>query len=257
MKRLGFDYDVSHAGTSLQDIPSRYAARLLRPLHRAPAHELVRDVLLQASPVWRRFFPLWSERNQALIRSIAGVAGVRVVADSSKIAIRLKYLRKNSGLKIKAVYLVRDGRAVALTYMNPAAFADATDPRLRGGGSGDDRHQRLSMTEAATEWRRSNEEAREALKAIPLSDQIRISYEDVCTHTSATLEKVHEFLGLPKDDGYRNFRLAEHHVVGNGMRLDDTSEVRLDDRWRAHLTEPELREFDRIAGTLNSSLGYT
>jgi hypothetical protein len=113
------------------------------------------------------------------------------------------------------------------------------------------------MTEAATEWRRSNEEARELLRSIPVNDWIRISYEDICTRTPETLEKVHDLLGLPKNDGYRNFRHAEHHVVGNGMRMDETSEISLDDRWRTHLAEPELREFDRIAGKLNSSLGYT
>jgi hypothetical protein len=40
------------------------------------------------------------------------------------------------------------------------------------------------------------------------------------------------------------------------MRLDDTSEIRLDDRWRDNLTKTDLQEFDRIAGKLNRSLGY-
>ena len=256
MRRLGLEYDVRNAGTSLKDVPSRYAARLLRPLHRARGAEFVRDLMLQASPVWRRYFPQWTVRNHALIRSIAGVAGVRVVADSSKVAIRLKYLRKNPDLKIKVVRLVRDGRAVALTYMNPSNFADASDPKLRGGGSGDERHRRLTMTEAATEWLRSNEEAMQVLKTIPADDQIRTSYEEICTNPASTLKEVHRFLGLREDDGFNEFRSAEHHVVGNGMRLDDTSEVRLDDRWRTNLTSADLREFDRIAGRLNKRLGY-
>ena len=255
MKRLGFDYDVRHARTSLKDVPSRYAARLLRPLHRAGASEFARDLMLQASPVWRRYFPDWAARNHALVRAIATVAGVRMVADSSKIAIRLKYLRKIPDLGIKVIHLVRDGRAVALTYMDPSQFADAANPQLRGGGSGEERHQRLTMTEAAREWLRSNEEAYEVLRTIPASDQIRISYESICTDP-ATLRAVHGFLGLPEDDAFNHFRSATHHVVGNGMRLDDSSEIRLDDRWRTRLTRADLQEFDRVAGKLNRSLGY-
>jgi hypothetical protein len=184
------------------------------------------------------------------------VAGVPVVADSSKIAIRLKYLRKNPAMQIKVIHLVRDGRAVALTYMNPSDFADATDPQLRGGGSGKDQHHRLTMTEAGREWLRSNEEAGEVLRTIPAGDQIRISYEDLCNDPGATLGTVYRFLDLEDDETYRTFRSASHHVIGNGMRLDDTSEVVLDDRWRRTLSQADLREFDRVGGALNRSFGY-
>lgn len=256
MARQGFEYDVRNAHISLQDIPSPYVARLLRPLHRSPAIEVLRDRLLQASPVWRKSFPAWTARNQALVRAIARVAGVRIVADSSKIAIRLKYLRKNRELPIKVVHLVRDGRAVALTYMNPSDFADATDPTLRGGGSGKEQHHRLTMTQAAREWLRSNEEALEALKTIPAPDQMRISYEDLCAGPQTTLESVYRFLGLDEDDSFGDFRSASHHVVGNGMRLDESSEIVLDDRWRTTLGKADLREFDRVAGALNRRFGY-
>jgi hypothetical protein len=256
MRRAGFDYDVRNARNHLRDVPSRYAARLLRPLHRSRNAELLRDLMLGLSPTWRNWLPRWSARNHALVRAVARVAGVDVVADSSKIATRLKYLKRNPGLRIKVIHLVRDGRAVALTYMNPSDFADAADPELRGGGSGREAHHRLSMTEAAREWLRSNEEAHEVLKTIPAADQIRIAYEDLCADTASTLARVHGFLEVAESHSYRDFRSAEHHVVGNGMRLDDTSEIRLDDRWRTNLSQADLREFDRVAGDLNRSFGY-
>ena len=256
MRRAGFEYDVRDARNHLQDVPSRYAARLLRPLHRSEGGERLRDLMLGVSPTWRSWLPHWSARNRALVRAVARVAGVDVVADSSKIGLRLKYLRQIPGLHIKVIHLVRDGRAVALTYMDPSAFADAADPKLRGGGSGREAHNRLSMTEAAREWLRSNEEAQEVLNTIPAGDQIRIAYEDLCADTASTLAQVHGFLKLPENDAYRDFRAAEHHVVGNGMRLDDTSEVELDDRWRSNLSQTDLREFERVAGALNRSFGY-
>jgi hypothetical protein len=45
-------------------------------------------------------------------------------------------------------------------------------------------------------------------------------------------------------------------VLGNGMRLDTTSAVRLDDRWRQALDADALRAFDAVAGDLNRRLGY-
>ncbi len=255
MQSAGLEYDVRDARTSLRDAPG-FAARLLRPLHRSPVLERVRDAALWFSPGWRHWLPAWGARNQALVESIAGVAGAKMVADSSKIAIRLKYLRRSTRLRIKVIHLVRDGRAVALTYMDPSNFADATNPALRGGGSGTQRHSRLGMGEAALEWRRSNEEACEVLKEFGENDKTRIRYEDLCADPSGTMNAVYRFLGLEESDAFRDFKSAEHHVVGNGMRLDDTSEIRLDDRWRQTLTAPELREFDRVAGRLNRSFGY-
>lgn len=256
MKRSGFEYDVRNAGMSLQDVPSPYARKLLRPLHRAGGLEAMRDALLNASPAWRSWFPTWAARNAALVRAVADTAAVRMVADSSKIALRLKYLRRVPGLRVKVLQLVRDGRAVALTYMRPSIFADAADPKLRGGGSGTRKYDELTMTAAAHEWRRSNEEAREVLRTIPAADQLQINYEDLCTDTPGTLTRVHRFLDLQAHDSFRDFRNASHHVVGNGMRLDDNSEVKLDDRWRQHLTQEDLREFERVAGDLNRSFGY-
>lgn len=255
MKSAGFEYDVRAAGTSLRNAPG-FTARLLRPLHRSPPLEAIRDAALSLSPGWRPWLAAWGARNQALVESIARVSGARMVADSSKVALRLKYLRRSTRLPIKVIHLVRDGRAVALTYMDPSNFADAADPGLRGGGSGKQPHLRLGMREAALVWRRSNEEACEALKHFPDDDKIRITYEDLCADPSGTLNVVYRFLGLGESDAFKGFKAAEHHVVGNGMRLDDTSEIRLDDRWRDTLKAPELREFDRVAGRLNQSFGY-
>jgi hypothetical protein len=41
------------------------------------------------------------------------------------------------------------------------------------------------------------------------------------------------------------------------MRLDQTSDIRLDDRWRSNLTKEQLKEFDTVAGDLNRKYGYT
>ena len=111
--------------------------------------------------------PAIQRANAALARCLLDVTGKQVIVDSSKMGLRLKYLLRNPDFDVRVIRIVRDGRAVALAYMDPAGFADASDPRLRQGGMGGDRaNERQTMPEAAHQWRRSNEEA-ESLLAEP------------------------------------------------------------------------------------------
>ena len=128
---------------------------------------------------------------------VLNISGGKIIVDSSKAAVRLKYLLKNPDINIKVIRLIRDGRGVALTYMDPAKFADAREPALRSGGSGGQRpDQRLSMARAAYEWRRSNEEAEHILRRLGKSQWIEVRYEELCEDTEKTLSKVFEFLNL-------------------------------------------------------------
>jgi len=257
MARRGHEFDIADAGTDYGIVDSAYVRRLLGPLHRGPVLENVRDVGLWISPVWRRRLPEIQKRNAALVSTIAEITGAGIVADSSKTALRLKFLLRNPELDVKVVRLIRDGRGVALTYMDPAGFADATDPALRGGGIGGNREgERLSMAQAAHEWRRCNEEAENVLRGLDQSRWIEVRYEELCEDTEDTLDSLFEFLGLDPAKRARDFRAVENHVVGNGMRLDTTSQVRLDQRWKSVLTEQDLRVFDREAGRMNRRYGY-
>ncbi len=256
MADRGIDFDVTNSKTGFQSIQGRFHQRLLRPLHRGKFLELCRDAGLMLSPCWRAVFSDWSHRNRALIESIRCASAAKFVVDSSKTAVRLKFLRRIDDLEIKVVRLRRDGRATALTYIDSDNFADARDPCLRGGGTGNVRTDNLNMTEAAKRWLESNREADRVLATIPATNKIEISYEGLCERTDHVMDSVHRFLGIEKSTAHRKFRDAEHHVIGNGMRLDNSSEVKLDDRWKAVLTANELAEFDRVAGHLNRQYGY-
>ena len=257
MRATGHDFRVWDARTHYPLMDSKYVRRLLKPLHRGPWFEHLRDIALFLSPTWRSEYPKFRKRNEALVRSIAAVSGKRVIVESSKISVRLKYALRMENLSVRIVRLVRDGRAVALTYVNPHEFADAKNAELRGGGFGNSkRHVRLSVADASREWLRSNEEAEEILKSVSDADYFSISYEALCESPLGTLNRVFEFLGLSKLRDLPDFRSEEHHVIGNGMRLDRDSTVKLDERWRDVLTETDLRVFDSVAGHLNRRYGY-
>jgi hypothetical protein len=257
MARRGFAFDITDTGTHYSGDGSPYVRRLLRPLHRGPIMEAIRDTALYLSPVWRRRLPDIQRRNVALVESLLEVSGKRLIVDSSKVGLRLKYLVRNPDLDVKVIRLIRDGRAVALTYMEPAVFADATDPERRAGGMGGERKgERLRMAEAAHEWRRSNEEAEHILPQLGPLQWIEVRYEDLCKDPQGTLRRVFECLSVDSTEAAADFRSVEHHVLGNGMRLDAASEIRLDERWTSVLTADDRRVFDHVAGRLNHRYGY-
>ncbi len=257
MIRRGYEFDIADAGTDYRTVDSRYARRLLGPLHRGRLLENLRDGALKISPTWQRQLPEIQSRNAALVSTIIEITGVKVVADSSKTAVRLKYLLRNPELDVKVVRLIRDGRGVTLTYMDPAEFADARDPSLRGGGTGSNReNERLTLARAAYQWRRSNEEAENLLCRLDKSKWIEIRYEQLCEDTENTLGLLFRFLGLNPERRVKDFRSVDNHVIGNGMRLDTTSEIRLDERWREKLTDQDLQIFNDVAGKMNQRYGY-
>ena len=252
-----FSFDITNSGTDFRSGASRYVRRLLAPLHRAPLLEKVRDLALNLSPAWREQLPKIQAINTNFMDSILNRTGKKIIVDSSKIGIRLKYLLQNPSLDVLVIRLIRDGRGVVLTYTDPANFADASDPHLRQGGTGGNREsERLSIADAALEWRRSNEEAEAIISQLDTSRWIEVRYEDLCTNKDKTLHRLFIFIGVDPEQAVSDFRSVEHHVIGNGMRLDSTSEIRLDERWRSRLSPADLKVFESVAGKLNSRLGY-
>ena len=257
MHRRGFAFDVTNAGMNIHAIRNAYVQRLLRPLVHGRLLEAFRDAALAVSPAWRRHLAITQARNLALVEVLLEISGSQVVVDSSKNGLRLKYLLKNRNLDVRVIRLIRDGRAVALTVTDEGQFADAADPKLRGGGFGDeewDRHRPVSF--GAHVWRRSNEEAECLLELLDKARWMELRYEQLCLDPAGSVRAVCTFLGLPSERIGVDFRSAGHHVVGNGMRLNSTSEIRLDERWREHLSAGDLQVFNSIAGDLNRKYNY-
>lgn len=257
MAGRGLLFDVTQSGTHLRAVQSDYARRLLRPLHRGRMLEMVRDVALSLSPAWRRHWPTVRRYNSELTACLLEQSGAKVLVDSSKVGIRLKYLLRNPDLDVRIIRAIRDGRGVALTYMDPAQFADARDPARRGGGTGGTRDaEKLHIRNAAREWRRSNEEAEALLRMVDPSRHTQVRYEELCRDPKGTLARLARFLEVDPARVNLDFRSVEHHVLGNGMRLDPDSNIVLDERWRTIFDQNHLAIFNRLAGDLNCSYGY-
>lgn len=254
MRRRNAAFNLADFGIKFEIESPRWLNRLLRFEHRGRWLEACRDTALAFSPAWRRHFSRTAGTCEAMAAGILELTGARVVVDSSKLAHRMKFVRRIGGLDLKVIHLVRDGRAVALTYMDTDTFADSADPSLRRGGrglGGPPQQPRLDMAAAAEEWRRSIASAEHALARLGPDRWMRVRYEDLCARPEATLASVFSFLGLDPAIAASAFRTVEHHIVGNGMRMDSSSDVRLDERWKSVLRQADLDTFERVAGSLN------
>ena len=259
MQKKHPEFYFDHFGTKFDCVSKPIINRLLLFEHRGIFLEFLRDNMLRLFPYWRQSKHAIMTRCYDLATIVLSLSGGRIFVDSSKLAHRLKFLLHIPEFSIKVIHLVRDGRAVALTYMNQDEFGDSKDISLRRGGMGikaEATTASLPMEKAADEWRRCLRSAKHILRGLDKSQWIEIHYEDLCRDTEAVLGRLFTFLGLESGKRVKDFRSVEQHVIGNGMRLDTTSQVVLDERWRTVLTKDDLKTFDRIAGAMNRRYGY-
>ena len=121
---------------------------------------------------------------------------------------------------------------------------------------GDRQGERLSFADATWEWRRSTEEADSVIRTLSQDQWTEVHYEDLCARPKEALDRLFRFIDVVPVQGLTHLGSEENHIIGNGMRFDMASEVRLDDRWKSNLGAHELRIFDEIAGPLSRRLGY-
>lgn len=231
MARRGFDYRASTDETDIANAPTAYARRLLRPLHRGPLLELARDAALALSPAARAHIERHQRMKAALVESIVECTGKPVLVDSSKSGVQLKYHLRNPRFEVKVIWLVRDGRGVARSLM---------------------RNQRMTMRQAAYEWRRSCEEAALIARRLHPAQWMRVRYEDLCGDPPGTLAALWRFIGVPD----RPLEDRVHHVLGHVSRLRSSGAIVLDEKWRTELQPGDLGIFDAFAGGINRALGY-
>jgi hypothetical protein len=234
MARRGFSYSANTAETDIRNAASRYARRLLRPLHRGALFEAARDLALALCPGARAHIRHQQQLKAALVESVVECSGKPVIVDSSKTGVQLKYHLRNPRFDVKVLWLVRDGRGVALSVA---------------------RNARLSVQQAAYQWRRSNEEAATIVRRLDRSQWMQVRYEALCAEPDRTLSALWQFIGVAPHPA-ESSPAADYHVLGHRTRLNGARKIVLNEKWRTELSAADLRRFEGIAGRLNRELGY-
>lgn len=234
--RRGVSFDVGDFRTHFRARNSHgFADRVLAARVRGPLFELGRAIALRAVPAAASVMQQAVARNRALIEVIREMQGAEVFLDGSKDPTRLRHLLSADFLNVKVLYLIRDGRGATNSYM---------------------RHNQTPMAVAAREWRNTHAACERVLKRLPAESKLQIHYEDLCAEPDHTLARIFRFLGLDPVLARRDFRSCEHHILGNAMRLRDSSGIRLDERWKTALSPDDLATFDRLAGDWHRRYGY-
>lgn len=209
--------------------------RALRAEYRGGLLELVRNTYLAVNPEWYALRSRCRRVNHTLIKEIVRLTGARAFVDSSKQPIRLRFMMDVPGLRTKVIHLVRDGRGVAASYM---------------------RKSQWSMERSATEWLRAVRSEQQILLHFDENDVAFIRYEALCLDPAGTLHRLFEFLGVNPKHDFTRFRQADHHVLGNRMRMQGTEAITLDEKWRTTLNDADLKAFEEICGAQNREFGY-
>lgn len=234
MAKRGFSYSATTIETDVRNAPNRYGRRLLMPMHRGPVLELVRDAALFVAPATRSYLRQHQRLKAALAESVLECTGKSVLVDSSKLGLHLKYHLRNPRFDVKVIWLVRDGRGVALSLM---------------------RNQQMTMHEAAYEWRRFYGEAEVVLRRLDRSHWTCLHYEALCAEPDRTLQGLWQFIGVPSCR-LEGVQREDFHVFGHTTRLNGFEKIKLNEKWRNELTPAELRMFEAVAGRQNRRLGY-
>ncbi len=228
-------FDLDDFGTHFRANGSAIHNRILQASVRGPRFESCRQLAIRLLPSLRKHYEQVLSKNRSIIEAVRSLQSGEVFLDCSKNPIRLLYLQQAGLWRIKVIHLIRDGRGVACSHR---------------------KHNGVSISEASAEWRLTHEECRRMRTRFHPADWLSMRHEDLCRDPAATMRGVYEFLRLDPGRGTLDFRTVEHHIRGNGMRLNGSSTIRLDEHWKTVLTPAELREFDDVAGELNRAHGY-
>jgi len=184
----------------------------------------------------RRTIQQGTENKRDLFQFILDKTGQQFVVDSSKHYLEGISLYQAAPYETKIISLLRDGRAVFNSGIS------------RG----------LHPKRALSAWaRHSSRSALILKKQIPDRALLTVRYETLAINPESELRRISEFLNINFCSKMLEFGTSDSHIAnGNRMRFGQTSEIKLDERWRNELSAPMLRFFERHAGQLNRRLGY-
>jgi hypothetical protein len=140
------------------------------------------------------------------------------------------------------VHIVRDGRDVALSYLDVAWGPDTID-------------------QAAVEWRRRVAAGRRAGRRLGPDRYAEVRYEDLVADPERIVRRVCDFVWLPWDDRLLRYQERADEVIDatqfpeahQRLRLPPTQGLR---DWRHDLEPADVARFEAIAGPQLEAFGY-
>jgi hypothetical protein len=202
-----------------------------------PSVDWLRYRAIRAFPGVGRRIRQIALRNLHFARTALQLTGKRVFVDAQKDSSRVRFLSEVPELDVRVIHLIRDVRGGASSYMKH--YPEKNDART-----------------ATRKWLRANCSADWAMRCVEPERRLRIRYDDLCSDYQKTIDRITDFVGVPRAAIPEDFRQSEHHIVGNKMRRGSSRGVRQDDSWRRHLKAEDLVTVSRVGGKANRYFGF-
>ena len=136
----GFDLDITDFKTRFIYPENGFINRVLNAEYRGPVFEIVRDMVLRLNMGWRRQARTIAERNVALIETVNRITNSKILIDSSKHLLRVKFLLRIPGLKTKISQMrlkIKD-HDVSVSRADKGSFGHRTEKPVEDLNVGDE-----------------------------------------------------------------------------------------------------------------------
>lgn len=201
---------------------NRYLTEAL-PIVRSTSLERLRDTTIRWLPPFAGRIRRNDRANELFVETALAIARASVFVNADKTPYRLRLLRGIPSFDLRVVHLLREPRGVVLTFMENRGWDAALSMRV---------------------WIR---EQRDILRIMREFDKtLRVYYEDLCDDTDGALARVHRFGGLVPERFGGDFRVVEHHILGNSMRLEQGGTIRKSERWKSKLSAIDLERMRTV-----------
>jgi hypothetical protein len=209
-------------------------------------------ILFAASLVRTPAFREYATLTAALYSAIAEVSGIRIVVDSTKYPGRALALSRMSGITLRLVHLVRDGRGVVWSVHRKANVDLQGNVVDIAPGS-------VAKT-TTRQWLRVNLVS-SLVAAVGGARSIRVRYEDFVVKPEHELGRIGELVGVDFDALAKKLIDGEplhsaHMIAGNRVRHSGAIRLKADLEWREKLPDEDRRAFWKGAGWLARRYGY-
>ena len=196
-------------------------------------------------------FGAYADRTQALFEAVRAVSGKSIIVDSSKNPVRALALSMISGVDLRVVHLVRDGRGVIWSYMKK---------KNMGRNIPSDRLY-TSSWRAGFLWFLINVSSEFVLWKTGLHG-VRIKYEDFVEQPEEVLKQIGQMLEIKFDAVAKLLSSGKevvigHPIAGNRIRMAGSIRFRPDYEWKKLLPKNVQRIFWLLAGSLARKYGYS
>lgn len=212
------------------------AARAVGTGVRGPFLEILRNLALKTWPSAGTAIRKVTTRNRMLIDVICRISDKPAFLDGSKDPIRLLHFVRSGEFDVRAIHLIRDGRAIvaSLKKRNP------------------------DMTVNLHRWRQKTLECERAKNMLPDHNILTLRYEDLCTEPALGLARIFNFVGH-KDESSECLSARpsdSKHIMGHHSRLGKHHEIKLTEDWKHILSNDDLALFTQSDRRLNRRYGY-